>query len=147
MFTCSHRIKCYTHDRGGFADLRREHVLLYWPHGFGDWVQFSLVLPYLDQTNRYWMTRFGDDTVSVLSSHSIATPVYLGINSPHCDDGGQYGNKHLQITYDRIDGGELEIQAPLSLHEVIASEQIGSLLWTWYPETHGTSPPPYHTKA
>lgn len=136
-----------THDRGGFSRLNYEAVLLYWPHGFGDWVQFSLVLPYLEKSNRYWMTRFGDDSVSVVEGHPSVRPVYSGVNSPHCDDGGAYGLKHFGMNYDLLGGQRMELQVPPSLYDVIRREQIGSVLWTWYPETHGHMPPPLHTKA
>lgn len=140
-------LRACTHDRGGFSRLKDERILLYWPHGFGDWVQFSLVLPFLEKSNHYWMTRFGDDSVSVMEGLRWVKPVYLGINSPHCDDGGAFGLKHFRMNYDQVCGERMRLEVPTSLFDVIHREHIGSVLWTWYPETHGHVAPPMHTKA
>jgi len=69
MLTQPVRLAVHSHDRGDFANVRHKNVLLYWPHGFGDWAQFSQVLPFLEPTNRYWITRFGDDSVSLMDGH------------------------------------------------------------------------------
>lgn len=147
METKTVTLRVYTHDRGGFAALKDERVLLYWPHGFGDWVQFSAMLPFLEDSNRYWITRFGDDSVSLMEGHRIAAPIYLGTKSPHCEDGGAFGNRHFGLKYESICGTEARLRVPLSLYEVIRKNQITSMLWTWYPETHGFHAPPFHTKA
>ena len=147
MLTQPVRLAVHSHDRGDFANVRHKNVLLYWPHGFGDWAQFSQVLPFLEPTNRYWITRFGDDSVSLMDGHPTAIPIYLGVNSPHCDDGGQYGIRHFGLQYDDIHGNELELRVPQSLHDVIVREKIEVMLWSSYPEMAGFNPAPYHTKA
>ena len=67
-----------THDRGDFASIRKENVLIYWPHGFGDLVGLGYVLPLLEPSNRYWITRFGDDYLSVMDGSEYVTPVFVG---------------------------------------------------------------------
>ena len=52
-------------DRGRFAALRDKRVLIYWPHGLGDWVHFGAVAPLLEPSNVYAITRFGDDYVAL----------------------------------------------------------------------------------
>jgi hypothetical protein len=147
MRTKTVQLRVFTHDSGHFKNVRGENVLLYWPHGFGDWIQFSSVLRFLDPTNQYWMTRFGDDTVTVMNGHLIAKPIYLGVNSPHCDDGGLYGIKNFRLTYQQFDGRAVDVVVPQVLYQFIVQHHITSMLWTWYPETHGSESPPYHTKA
>src|SRR5580704_4172724 len=64
---CSHphKMRVFTHDSRYAHGLKNSNVLIYFPHGFGDWVQFSYILPHLDPSNRYWITRFGDHNISV----------------------------------------------------------------------------------
>ena len=48
------RLPAVREDRGRFAALRRKRVLIYWPHGFGDWVTFGAVAPLLEPTVTDW---------------------------------------------------------------------------------------------
>jgi hypothetical protein len=82
-----------------------------------------------------------------MDGHPVASPVYLGVNSPHCDDGGLFGNRHFGLKYDEVSGEEVQLSAPRVLYDTIVREGIEAVLWTWYPETHGATAPPYHTKA
>lgn len=138
-------IRVMTYDRGRFAYERGSNLLLYWPHGVGDWVQFSVVAPYLNATNRYWITRWGDDIVSVLDGHTGLKPIYLGTNP--CSDGSLHGHKHFGIDFDSVDGRELIVNLPASLHEVIRDQNITGILCGDYPEPKGRSAFPFHSKA
>lgn len=146
MHTRPYRARVYNHERGQFAGVRNSNVLFYWPHGFGDWVQFSSVIPYLERTNRYWMTRFGDDNTALMLGHRTMQPVFLGINSSHCGDGQGFNNRHFGLEYSQIDGSEMELQLPLSLYEVCQENEIDTVFWSSYPETWGGRAYPYHTK-
>jgi len=136
-----------THDRGNFETVTNSNVLIYWPHGFGDFVFLSLIAPFLNPTNRYWITRFGDDSTSLFEGNDYIRPMYMGNNSPHCDDGGRFGNKHFGIHYDDIDGGEMRLQLPSALLDQCRQNQIDSVFWTWFPETHGHALFPNHSKG
>ena len=63
------RLPAVREDRGRFAALRGKRVLIYWPHGFGDWVTFGAIAPLLEPSNTYAITRFGDDYVSLMEGN------------------------------------------------------------------------------
>jgi hypothetical protein len=147
MFTRPYRMRVFTHDRGGFESLTGSNVLLYWPHGFGDWVFLSYVLPLLEPSNNYFVTRFGDHSVSLYEGNPYATPLYAGISTTACDDGGDLGNKHFGLDYSEIDGSETIVTLPEALYVSCASHGIDAMLWTWFPEIFGTVDSPFHTKA
>ncbi len=142
-----YRLRVYTHERGGFSALRDANVLVYFPHGFGDWVQFSRVLPLLEPSNRYWMTRYGDDNVALIDRCRDAQPVYLGLNGTQNGDGAAFASRHFGLDYDTLDGGERELLLPDSLVEFCERERIDALLWTSFPEIGGSVEYPYHSKA
>ncbi len=140
------RLRAYTHERGGFELLRNAKVLLYFPHGFGDWVQFSPLLPLLEPSNRYWMTRYGDDNVALIDGCGYAEPVYLGLNGTQNGDGALFDNCHFGLDYASLDGSEREVRLPDSLAEFCEREGIDTLLWTSFPEIGGNVPYPYQSK-
>lgn len=142
-----YRLAALTHERGGFAALRDANVLIYFPHGFGDWVQFAAVLPLLERSNRYWMTRFGDDNVALADRCAYARPVYLGLNGTQNGDGAAYASRHFGLDYDSLDGGERDLLMPDSLAEFCERERIDALLWTSFPEIGGSVAYPFHSKA
>lgn len=147
VHTTVYRTRVFTHDRGGFNALRNANVLIYFPHGFGDWVQFAYVLALLDRSNRYWITRFGDDNVGVLEGNEYVEPFYLGTNDTQNGDGASFGNRHFGMSYDEIDGGERELLLPDSLHEFCTETCIDAVLWTSFPEVGGSLAFPYQSKA
>ena len=57
-------------DRGRFAALRGARVLIYWPHGLGDWTHLGAIAPLLEPGNAYAATRFGDDYSSILEGQT-----------------------------------------------------------------------------
>lgn len=132
-------------DRGRFADLRDARVLVYWPHGFGDWVHLSTIAPLLEQSNTYAITRFGDDYVTLMEGNRYFAPLYSGIRAP--GDGEQQGARHLGVDLRACNGGRVKLALPPPLDEEVLRFGPEALLWTDYPETEGRRPYPFHTKA
>jgi hypothetical protein len=148
LFTRSLRLQAWTAERGEFTRVRGESVLLYWPHGFGDWVQLAYVLPLLERSNRYWITRFGDDNVAVMDGNPHVTPLPVGVGSVHCDDGGDFHNQHFGLEYDGIVEGEpMPLELPLALAEQCRQHDVRHIVWSNFPETHGMTEFPFHSKA
>lgn len=147
MFTRPYRARVVSHSYGHFKALSGANVLIYWPHGFGDFVFLSHLLPLLESSNRYWIVRFGDDQTSLFEDNAWVTPVYLGHGSPLCADGGAFHNKHFGIDYTSIDGSVKTLNLPLSLYRHCSDHQIDTIFWSVFPELHGATPFPYHTKA
>lgn len=138
------RLRVFTFDHGRFDRVSGSNVLLYWPHGFGDWAQLSLVLPFLNPSNRYWITRWGDDAVTLLDGHTIARPICLGVNE--FGDGTGYSAVHLGIDFDRVNGGEMELELPENLYQIVRAAGIDCVLCGEFPEPKGRSAAPFHTK-
>ena len=74
----------------GFGQVRDTGVLIYWPHGFGDFVFLATILPFLEPSNRYFITRFGDNNTAVFDGCELLTPLYLGFDSTACQDGTKF---------------------------------------------------------
>jgi hypothetical protein len=132
-------------DRGRFAALRDRRVLIYWPHGLGDWVHLSAILPLLEPSNAYAIARFGDDYVSVMEGNAYVEPLASGVDTP--DDGSSRGTLHLGLRLRECNGRKRRIAVPSPLSEAVARFAPDTLLWTDYPETEGRTPYPFHTKA
>jgi hypothetical protein len=132
-------------DRGRFASLRNERALIYWPHGFGDWVTFGGVAPLLEPSNAYAITRFGDDYVSVMEGNEYAEPLFSGVPTP--GDGSEFGAPHLGLALRRCDGRRVRVDLPAPLATRVQAFRPSVLLWTDYPETEGRTAYPFHTKA
>ncbi len=132
-------------DRGRFAALRNARVLIYWPHGLGDWVHFGGVAPLLDASNIYAITRFGDDYVSVMEGSSRIEPLFSGVRSP--SDGASFGPAHMGMRLSQCDGRKTGIVLTPSLDVAVTRFAPNVVLWTDYPETEGRTPFPFHTKA
>lgn len=132
-------------DRGRFADLRGARVLIYWPHGLGDWVHLSAIAPLLEQSNAYAITRFGDDYVSVMERNRFFKPLWSGVRAP--GDGSERRAAHLGISLRECNGRRVSLALPPPLDEEVLQFAPEALLWTDYPETEGRSAYPFHTKA
>jgi hypothetical protein len=132
-------------DRGRFAALRGERVLMYWPHGLGDWVHLGAVVSLLEPSNVYAVTRFGDDYVSVMEGNPRVQALFSGVRVP--SDGGELGARHLGLTLKRCNGRSIELNVPVPLAQTVAEFVPGVVLWTDYPETEGMTAYPFHTKA
>ncbi len=139
------RLGAMREDASRFAGLSDARVLIYWPHGLGDWVHFGFVAPMLDPSNRYAITRFGDDYVSLMEGHPTLRPLWSGVARP-CD-GEALGARHLGIALEQCDGGRVELALPAPLDEEVGQFAPEALLWTDYHETEGRTAYPYHTKA
>ncbi|MDQ2865829.1 MAG: hypothetical protein M3R51_06345 [Candidatus Eremiobacteraeota bacterium] len=135
----------YDERRGAFARLRGRRVLIYWPHGLGDFVHLSYILPLVEPSNTYFITRFGDDYVHLYDGCEIATPIYSGIAKPQ--DGSALHARHLGINFKRIRNAPMEVEVPEPLHGRIEAAGIDTLLYTDYPEHEGRLGFPFHTKA
>ena len=139
------RLPVYDERNGAFAKLRNERVLIYWPHGFGDFVHFGYVLPLLDTSNTYFITRFGDDFVHLYDGAQGVTPLYSGVRA--IGDGSAQGARHLGVEWKRIRNREADVQLPDSLAARVREAHITAVLYTDYPEYEGRRAYPYHTKA
>jgi hypothetical protein len=138
-------IRALREDRGRFAALREERVLVYWPHGLGDWVTFGVFVPLLEPSNRYAITRFGDDYVSLLQESPAVRAIPSGVRLP--GDGATLGALHLGMDLRRCNGREMLLRLPEPLHRSVAEFAPTCVLWTDYPETEGRTGYPFHTKA
>jgi hypothetical protein len=132
-------------DRGRFAALRDSRVLIYWPHGLGDWVTFGAVAPLLEPSNAYAMTRFGDDYVSIMDANPVVQPLTSGVRP--IGDGAAHGKPHFGLRLRDCNGGTAAIDVPSQMDEALRRFAPEVLLWTDYPETEGRRAYPFHTKA
>lgn len=147
MYARLYPMRAYSQDGGAFPAVRDANVLLYFPHGFGDWVQVCSILPILEPSNRYWITRFGDDNTALMEGHATVHPLYLGAHSVHSGNGAAYHNENFGLDYDQLDGTERELKLPLPLYEQCIRQNINVFLWCRFPEAFGEAPFPFHTKA
>ncbi len=138
-------IRALREDRRRFAALGEKRVLIYWPHGLGDWVHFGHVAPLLDDSNAYAITRFGDDYVSVLEGSPIVRALSSGVRAPA--DGAQLGAAHFGVTLRECVDKDVRLSVPSPLSEEVLEFAPDTLLWTDYPETEGRTAYPFHTKA
>ena len=138
-------VRAMREDRRRFAALREHRVLIYWPHGFGDWVHLGYVLPLLEPSNCYAVTRYGDDSVTVMEGNSVAVALYGGVLAP--DDGSREGVPHLGLSLRRCNGKAVALHLAEPLASNVVTFAPDALLWTDYPETEGRTAYPFHTKA
>ncbi|MGA8574864.1 MAG: hypothetical protein WB609_04145 [Candidatus Cybelea sp.] len=139
------RLPAVREDRGRFAALRGRRVLIYWPHGFGDWVTFGVIAPLLDPSNTYAIARFGDDYVAVAEGSVGVEPLFSGVRAP--GDGSELGAPHFGVGLGQCSGRNVDLEIPEPLDAAVLRFAPEVLLWTDYPETEGHTPYPFHTKA
>ncbi len=133
-------------ERGGaFAQLRDRRVLIYWPHGLGDFVHLSTIVPLLEPSNSYFITRFGDDYVHLYDRGEIVTPIYSGLARPEL--GRTLGRAHFGIDYRKIRNRSMSFTIPEPLRSRVKALDIDTLLYTDYPECEGNTAFPFQTKA
>src|SRR6478735_12320715 len=82
-------LRTYRQGSDRFWEVRNSGILVYWPHGVGDWVFLSYILPLLEPSNKYFVTRSGDDTVALFDGSQAASPVYSGFDSTQTSDGAE----------------------------------------------------------
>jgi hypothetical protein len=139
------RLDVYDERAHRFARLRDRRVLVYWPHGFGDFVHFGYVASLLEPSNAYFITRFGDDFVHLYDGCDAVTPIFSGVQM--IGDGSAQGARHLGIDWKRIRNRDSEVILPEPLHARVVEAKIDTILYTDYPEYEGRLPFPFHTKA
>ncbi len=145
MKTRPYECRVYRSAEDSFPAVRDSAVLIYWPHGFGDWVFLSHVLPLLEPSNRYFITRFGDHSTALYDGCRIATPLYVGHNETRCGDGADFGNPHFGL---RRDGsGTRTLKLPLGLHAQCVKHGIAAVVDIPFWENYGNGEYPRHTKA
>ena len=135
-------LRTYRQGSDRFWEVRNSGILVYWPHGVGDWVFLSYILPLLEPSNKYFVTRSGDDTVALFDGSQAASPVYSGFDSTQTSDGAEVNLPHFGIRRDAR-GAVL----PQSLADVVQREQITGLLDVPFLETFGRASFPFHSKA
>jgi hypothetical protein len=138
-------LRAMREDHGRFAAVCHSRVLIYWPHGLGDWVTFGGVAPLLEPSNAYAMTRFGDHYVAMLEGNPIVQPLTSGVRQP--GDGAALGTPHFGLRLRDCNGGTSAIDVPAAMDEAVRRFAPQVLLWTDYPETEGRTAYPFHTKA
>jgi ADP-heptose:LPS heptosyltransferase len=131
-------------DRERFARLRNERVLLYWPHGLGDWVHLGVLAPLLEPSNRYAVTRAGDDYVAMLDGQTLLQPLYGGTLAPSDRLNGEPA--HWGLRQGSLRGNSVTAKLAPSFEPTVRAFDPTALLWTDYPETEGRTAYPYHTK-
>jgi hypothetical protein len=147
MNTAPYCVRAFQRLGRRLSRLSDTNVLIYFPHGFGDWIHFSHILSLLEQTNQYYITRFGDDTVSLMDGCIGVTPFYLGTASHQCAYGGLFSNRHFGMDLKQIHGEPIELNFPLSLHATCVEHSINALLTLPFIDVVGYRAFPYHTKA
>jgi hypothetical protein len=140
------RLPVFVDDRGTVTAMRDRRVLVYWPHGFGDFVHFSFVAPLLEPSNTYFIARFGDDFVHLYDEGDIVKPLYSGVRA--IGDGSQQGAApHFGLDFDHLRSGEHDLDIPEPLRTRMHQAGIDAVLACRYPELTGRVPYPWQTKA
>ncbi len=139
------RIPVFDERRSAFSRLRDARVLVYWPHGLGDFVHLGTILPALEPSNTYTVTRIGDDFVSIFDDALGIFTIQTGIR--RIDDGSSYGSRHLGINFKHIRNGPMDVILPEPLASRIDITQFDAILYTDYPEPAGKLRFPRFSKA
>lgn len=136
----------YSDDGRAFGSLTNRRALIYWPHGFGDFVHLSFVVPLLEPSNAYYLTRFGDDFVHLYDEGAHVRPLYSGTRVR--GDGSLLGARpHFGLDLDHPPDGDTPLDVPEPLRSRILEHRIDALLVCRYPEMTGRTAYPFQTKA
>ncbi|MGC2129212.1 MAG: glycosyltransferase family 9 protein [Candidatus Aquilonibacter sp.] len=136
----------YSDDGRRFGSVTNRRVLIYWPHGLGDFVHLSFVVPLLEPTNEYCLTRFGDDFVHLYEVGERVLPLFSGTREP--GKGSALGARpHFGLDLDHPPDGITRLDVPEPLRSRIEEHGIEALLVCRYPEMTGRTPYPWQTKA
>ncbi len=136
----------YSDDGRTFGSVTDQRVLIYWPHGFGDFVHLSYVVPLLEPSNTYYLTRFGDDFTHLYDEGEGVRPLFSGTRAR--GDGSVFGARpHFGLDLDHPPDGRTELDVPEPLRARILEHAIDVMLICRYPEMTGRTPYPFHTKA
>ena len=145
MKTRPYECRVFRSAEDGFENVRDAAVLIYWPHGFGDFVFLSTILPLLEPSNRYFITRFGDHNTAVYEGCAAATPLYVGHNETRCGDGADFGNEHFGLRTGG--GGARRLKLPLGLHAQCVRHGVTAVVDLPFWETYGHAAFPWQNKA
>ncbi|HEX8807077.1 MAG TPA: hypothetical protein VF741_09005, partial [Candidatus Aquilonibacter sp.] len=136
----------HSDDGRRFGWVTNRRVLIYWPHGLGDFVHLSFVVPLLEPSNTYYVTRFGDDFVHLYDVGERITPLFSGTKA--LGNGSAVGAKpHFGLDLDHPPDGVKRLDVPEPLRTRILEAGIEIMLVCRYPEMTGRIPYPWHTKA
>jgi hypothetical protein len=135
----------YGDDAGRFPNVRGRRVLIYWPHGLGDFVHLGLVAPLLEPSNEYFITRFGDTYLHLYDGCETIRPILSG--RMQLGDGTPDVSAHLGLALERLVEGPQPVDLPPPLQAEVERLGIDTLLAPRYPEKTGQTPYPFHTKA
>jgi hypothetical protein len=129
-----------------FSQLRNANVLIYWPHGFGDFVHLGYLLPLFEPSNRYWIARYGDDFSALYRNETQFRMMPTGVTNVANCFGSSARDFHLGIRYGSQNGSSEELRVTPEFAERMRQAEIDTVLWTDYPDPNGTQTFPYHTK-
>jgi len=136
----------YSDDGRAFGSVTHRRVLIYWPHGLGDFVHLSYVVPLLEPSNTYYLTRFGDDFVQLYDEGERVYPLLSGTRMR--GDGSELGARpHFGLDLDHPPDGLRPLDIPEPLRARILEHSIDVVLVCRYPEMTGRTAYPFHTKA
>ena len=127
-----------------FAALQNARVLVYWPHGLGDFVHFGYVVPALEPNNAYFITRFGDDFVHLFDGARGIAPLYSGTRA--IGDGAAQGARHFGVQWKKIRNRPSELTFVEPIASQVRELAIDAVLYTDYPEPEGRNAFPFQTK-
>ena len=145
MWIRHYTARVFREERDGFGDLRDANVLIYWPHGFGDWVFLSYLLPLLEPSNRYFICRYGDHNTSVMDGSAWVTPLYAGANDGASMKLAPAEAQHLGLRPGA--SGLRTLAMPAALHAACEEHRIDAVLDAGFWEAMGKTPFPHHTKG
>lgn len=124
-------------------ELRDANIVIYFPHGLGDWVMFSCVAPFLNcNNNQLYITRFGDDYVSLQNNSNTLRPLYSGLPNVHCNDGHDYDRHHFHF---HIPDATLKVTATMAAK--LQAINCTHICFDGFPEVGGNYYEfPFHSK-
>ena len=110
--------------------LNNENILIYFPHGLGDWVMFNNITPFLN--NNIFMSRYGDNYSSIMEDSEKITPIYCGVNNVHSEQSDFISSNN----FDTL---------PRSILEKCKKNKITHFFFNPFYESQSTFP--YHSKG
>jgi hypothetical protein len=130
--------------RSKFVAIHDSNVLIYYPEGVGDFVFLSYVLPLMDRSNQYWLTRGGAASPSLFEGSNFVTPVYSGAGP---GDEDRFGDWHEGDWHEgSIEGGVDKLTLPPSVMQYCVEHDIDTILPLRLSETWGGDHFPFHSK-
>ncbi len=136
-------------DRGRFAALRNARVLIYWPHGLGDWVTFGAVVAAARAVEYATRSRASATTTSASWKDAAGiVPLFERRARAERRRGSRRASPRARAAANATGGsvGTCNCRRRSTMRS--AASRPTSLLWTDYPETEGrTAYPVSHQGA